>query len=258
MSILDDIIAHKKAEVEKQRSIISITHLEKSLYFKRFPLSLSEHIIRGSGIIAEHKRKSPSKGNINFNFNPLEIISGYQKAGASAISILTDATFFGGNLLHIETSREQITIPILRKDFIISSYQIIEAKAAGADAILLLANVLSKEEIREFASIAQSNGMESILEIHNEKELEKVNPLIDVVGINNRDLKSFSVDIEKSKELFSKIPSQYTIIAESGISSVDVVKDLKEVGFNGFLIGEYFMRSKNPAEKCRKFINALS
>lgn len=257
MNILDNIVMHKKAEVEKQKRLISVRQLEQSLHFKRFPLSFSEHIERGSGIVAEHKRRSPSKGIINDQLNHIDVIAGYQHAGASAVSVLTDEYFFGGNLFHLESARQKVNIPLLRKDFIIDPYQVVEAKAAGADAILLIARILTKQEMKDFTSLAQSHGMEVLLEIHNEEELEKISPFADVVGINNRNLETFEVDVQQSINLCNKLPEEIIRITESGIDSPEKAVQLKRAGFNGFLMGEYFMRSAFPPEKCKTFINQM-
>jgi len=257
MNILDKIVMHKRAEVDKQKRLISVRQLEQSLHFKRFPLSFSEHIEHGSGVVAEHKRRSPSKGIINDRLNHIDVIAGYQHACASAVSVLTDEHFFGGNLYHLETARQKVTIPLLRKDFIIDPYQVMEAKAAGADAILLIARILTKKEVSDLTSLTQSHGMEVLLEIHNEEELEKISPLTDVVGINNRNLQTFEVDVQQSIDLCNQLPEGIIRIAESGIDSPEKATQLKRAGFNGFLMGEYFMRSSYPPERCRTFINEM-
>jgi indole-3-glycerol phosphate synthase len=257
MNILDKIVMHKRAEVEKQKRLISVRQLEQSLHFKRFPLSFSEHIVHGSGVVAEHKRRSPSKGIINDKLNHIDVIAGYQHAGASAVSVLTDEHFFGGNLYHLETARHKVTIPLLRKDFIIDSYQVMETKSAGADAILLIARILTKQEVSDFTSLAQSHGMEVLLEVHSEQDLDKISPYVDVVGINNRNLQSFEVDIQQSINLFNKLPKGNVKIAESGIDSPKKAALLKKAGFDGFLMGEYFMRTTSPPLKCKTFINQM-
>ncbi|ALO16358.1 Indole-3-glycerol phosphate synthase [Salinivirga cyanobacteriivorans] len=253
--ILDEIVEKKKLEIAQQKRVIPERYFEQSRFFQRFPLSFADHIKHGSGVVAEHKRKSPSKGTIHTVMSHQEVISGYQHAGASAVSVLTDELFFGGSLFHLESVRAQINIPILRKDFIIDPYQIAQSKAAGADAVLLIARILSPQQIQELAALAQGHGMEVLLELHDESELEKVNGLIDVIGVNNRNLQNFSVDLDQSIALCKQIPDSYTKIAESGISAPETAAKLKTAGFHGFLIGEFFMSEKNPPGKCLSFIN---
>ncbi len=259
MTILDKIIAYKRKEVLKNKAIFSVKELEKSKYFKSETKSLKEFILRTdkSGIIAEFKRKSPSKGLINGTSKVEDVIKGYEKAGVSGLSILTDTHFFGGRNEDILNARKINTCPILRKDFIISEYQILEAKAIGADVILLIAAVLSKKEIKQYTNLAHQLRLEVLLEVHTEKELEKYIPEINLVGINNRNLKTFEVDFENSIKLSKQLPKETIKIAESGISDYKNIIELKKYGFEGFLIGENFMKTTSPEQACMEFIRKI-
>lgn len=258
MNILDKIIIDKFKEVELKRSLIPASQLEGSVLFDRTCLSLSENLKKGSGIIAEHKRRSPSKSVINQNLNVNEVAKGYQDAGASGISVLTDGKYFGGSLEDLLFARASVEIPILRKDFIIDEYQIIEARAYGADAILLIAAVLTEKQLIYFANSAKSLGMDVLLEIHDEEELKKsLKVNADMIGVNNRDLKTFEVSIENSKKLAKLIPSGFVKVSESGISDTMAINDLKNYGYSGFLIGENFMKTNDPGASAGDFINTL-
>jgi indole-3-glycerol phosphate synthase len=259
MDILDKIIAHKKQEVAERKSLFPIKLLEKSIFFETQPLSLKKYLLREdkSGIIAEIKRKSPSKGLINPYVSIERTSIGYMQSGASALSVLTDTEFFGGTNEDLKTARKFNFCPILRKDFIIDEYQIFEAKSIGADAILLIAAALTKEEIENLAKKAHALGLEVLLEIHNEDELSALSQFIDVVGVNNRDLKTFKVAIETSMNLSQKIPAEFVKISESGISNPEAILKLREYGFRGFLIGEHFMMHSRPERKCEAFIEKL-
>jgi indole-3-glycerol phosphate synthase len=262
MNILDKIVVQKIHEVEKNRALLKIVDLEEGVFFKRNCISLAKRLKQpgNSGIIAEIKRKSPSKGEIHPILDVVEVAKGYAEAGASGISILTDKTFFGGRGEDLVEVREQLHLPILRKDFIVDEYQIAEAKAMGADVILLIAAVLAPWEIFRFSSIAESLGLEVLLEVHNERELEaslSQNPHIQMIGVNNRDLTSFEVKLETSFSLAEKIPDRYVKVAESGINNPNTVRQLKEAGFQGFLIGEHFMKHAEPHRACKDFIEKL-
>lgn len=259
MTILDKIIAYKRNEVIQNKTSRSIKELEKSIYFKSETKSLREYILRAdkSGIIAEFKRKSPSKGVINGTSKVEDVITDYEKAGVSGLSILTDSNFFGGKNEDVLAARKINTCPILRKDFIVSEYQILEAKAIGADAILLIAAVLSKKEIKQFTNFAQQLDLEILFEVHTQEELDKYIPEINLVGINNRNLKTFEVDFENSIQLSKQLPKETVKIAESGISDYKNIIELKKHGFEGFLIGENFMKSDSPGKACKEFINKL-
>ena len=257
MNILDKIVEHKKQEIAEAKSKISVERLKDSEFFGRKTFSLKETLKTKSGIIAEFKRKSPSKGIINNQFQPLEVVAQYEKFGASAVSILTDSEFFGGSFEDILNVRKHIGIPILRKDFMIDVYQFYEAKSIGADVVLLIAACLSPTQVLEFTELAHALNLEVLLEIHTEEELKHINKNVDFVGINNRNLKDFKVDLQHSVDLKNQLPEGIFSIAESGIYSEEDFKFLKEKGFDGFLMGEYFMKSENPGSKFRKFVNEI-
>ncbi len=260
MNILDKIISTKKKEVANQKMAVRVELLENHPRFPRKCNSLVENLLKpgSSGIIAEFKQKSPSKGEINFNVNVEEVTKAYSEAGAAGISVLTDWEFFGGSLANLAKAREiNPDIPVLRKDFIIDPYQLPEAKAYGADAILLIAASLEKEQAKILAKKAKDLGMEVLMEIHNIQELEKLNEYVDIVGVNNRDLKTFKLDIEISVKMAKLIPGQYVKISESGLESAGNIRYLRDKGFKGFLIGETFMKTGNPGEACKKFIAGL-
>ncbi|HEX4372113.1 MAG TPA: indole-3-glycerol phosphate synthase TrpC [Puia sp.] len=258
MNILETIIEEKKSELKNKRSEVSISDLEKSDLFKRETLSLKKFLLDETltGIIAEFKRRSPSKGIINGDANVAEITSAYFKNGASALSVLTDEKFFGGSSADLIKARVN-EIPILRKDFVIDEYQITEAKSIGADAILLIAAWLSPQQVKTLARFAKSLKLEVLLELHAEEELEHICDETEIIGINNRDLKTFRVDIERSLRMAEKIPADKIKIAESGISSVENILLFKQNGFNGFLIGENFMKAEDPAIAFASFVNKL-
>lgn len=259
MTILDHIIANKHKEVVAKRAAFPATLLERSLFFNRNTVSLAE-AIRSSetGIIAEHKRRSPSKSVINNKVLVQDVAKGYQSAGVSGMSVLTDTNYFGGSLDDLLLARAVTSFPLLRKEFIIDQYQIVEAKAYGADAILLIAAALSSKELREFSTLAKSLQLEVLLEVHNQEELEKsLIPTVDMLGVNNRNLKTFEVSIEISKSLSKLIPRDFVKVSESGISATATIKELKEYGFAGFLIGENFMKTENPGLSAKSFIEEL-
>lgn len=260
MKILETIRRQKIKEVEERKSLYPVRLLEKSMYFETECVSLKSYISneKHSGIIAEFKRKSPSKGNINLYADAEKITLGYMQAGASALSVLTDETFFGAKQQDLAIARKLNYCPILRKEFIIDEYQIVESKAMGADTILLIAKMLSPSVINQFTDFAHQLGMEVLLEAHTETEIiENINTTADLVGINNRNLNTFEVDIENSIRLAGMLPKTILKIAESGIESAGVIKKLKDNGFSGFLIGEYFMRNSDPAAKCAELIKEL-
>ncbi len=259
MNILDKIILDKKREVILKKSIIPVSQLENSVFFEKKTLSLSQNLKNStSGIIAEHKRRSPSKAEINYNFTVEEVVKGYEEAGACAISVLTDGKYFGGSLDDLLLARATVSIPLLRKEFIVDEYQILEAKAHGADLILLIAAVLTRDEIKHLSTFAQGLGLEVLLEVHNLEELEKsIMPTLDLIGVNNRNLKTFEVHLDFSKELASKIPNDFVKVSESGISSVEAIHELKPYGYQGFLIGENFMKTANAGLSAKEFISKL-
>ncbi|KFF00781.1 indole-3-glycerol phosphate synthase [Chryseobacterium formosense] len=257
MTILDKIITRKKQEISYSKSKISLQQLKDSEFLGRKTYSLKESLTSKSGIIAEFKRQSPSKGIINDTISPLEVVSAYEQFGASGISILTDKDYFGGNFEDILNVRNHINIPILRKDFMIDEYQFYEAKSLGADVILLIAACLSPQQVQEFTQLSHELGLEVLLEIHTEEELKHFNSDIDLVGINNRNLKDFKVDLQHSVNLKNQLPKDILSVAESGIYNIEDFNYLKEKGFDGFLMGEYFMKHENPAQKFKEFISSV-
>ena len=260
MNILDKIIAHKKKEVAQLRKEVQVEKLVKSPGFKRTPISLKNALtVNGStGIIAEFKRQSPSKGIINDKALVVDVTKGYLDANVAAQSILTDTKFFGGTILDVMQARTINDIaPILRKDFIVDGFQIVEAKAIGADAILLIAACLTKEELKNYGKLAEDLGLDVLYEIHNKEELDKIDAENKIIGINNRNLKTFEVDLEHSIELASHIPNSCIKVSESGISDPRIITGLKEYGFQGFLIGENFMKTQDPGFACQEFISQI-
>ena len=258
MNILDKIIAHKKIEVAERKAVTSIAELEKSPAFSRRVLSLKQFLLddRKTGIIAEFKRKSPSKGIINGDADVVAVTTAYAQHGASGLSVLTDTTFFGGSTEDLIKARVN-NIPILRKEFIIDEYQIVEAKAMGADVILLIAACLTPADVKRLAAFAQSLQLEVLLELHDEEELQHVCEETVLVGINNRNLKTFLVDIERSLAMAQRIPAGKVKIAESGISSAENIRLFRDHGFRGFLIGENFMKEPNPGLAFEQFVKAI-
>ena len=259
-SILDRIVTDKHTEVALRKQLIPIKQLEHSVLFEHQSPSLSTRLINStSGLITEHKRRSPSKDCINQNLNVQDVAKGYETAGACGMSVLTDMKYFGGSLEDLLNSKASCEIPLLRKEFIIDTYQIVEAKAYGADVILLIAAILSRDEIQAFSRLAQSLGMEVLLEIHNEDELQKsIMPSLNMIGVNNRNLKTFEVSLETSKTLSGLIPDEFVKISESGIRTVEDIKSLQPYGYKGFLIGENFMKTENPGAAAADFINLLN
>lgn len=260
MNILDQIVLTKKAEVEMARKLVPVHALEAAAYFDRQPYSLKEFMLapERNGIIAEFKRRSPSKGVINDHSTVVEVTNGYAAAGASAISVLTDTDYFGGHPKDLMEARAANAVPLLRKDFMIDEYQILEAKAFGADIILLIAAILNPVQIDTFSKLAKSLGLNVLLEVHNREELERsINPNLDAIGINNRNLADFTVDIQTSFELVKEIPNEFLKISESAISDPKIINQLKLAGFNGFLIGENFMKTANPGAAMRQFTEEM-
>jgi len=259
MNILDTIVARKKAEVAERKQRKPLDAIKLDAFYIRDTISLVEGLSRpnASGIIAEFKRKSPSKGVINDRVDLVEVTKAYQAAGASAVSILTDEYFFGGDDQDVVRAREVLDIPILRKEFIIDEYQVHEAKALGADLILLIAACLTKEEVVRFSTVARSLGLEVLLELHDEDELGHVCETIDLVGINNRSLKTFDVNIARSLRMAGQLPKDKLKVAESGIDDPAQVKLFRENGYSAFLIGENFMKTNDPGIALHEFRNQI-
>ena len=258
MNILDQIIARKKEEVAVQKQLVAESVLKQMPFFKAPVLSMASYLtIPGkTGIIAEFKRKSPSKGIINDTATVEVVTAGYSLHGASGLSVLTDTDFFGGSLQDLTAATVHET-PILRKDFMIDPYQIIEAKAHGAEVILLIAACLTPNEVKLLAAVAKDTGLEVLLEIHTSAELDHVCDHVDMVGINNRNLKTFEVDLAHSIALAKMLPAHLPKIAESGISDVTTILELKKEGFDGFLMGENFMKTPDPAAAFADFVAEL-
>jgi indole-3-glycerol phosphate synthase len=258
MNILDKIIEHKKIEVAEAKAKCSEVELKQMPGFSRQTFSLKQFLLNENktGLIVEFKRQSPSKGIINATADVIEVTKAYTENGASCLSVLTDKHFFGGTNEDLQKARIN-NIPILRKDFIIDEYQILEARAIGADVILLIAACLSPERVKELALYATSLGLEVLLEIHSKEELQHICDETEIVGVNNRDLKTFTVDINRSIELSKKIPANKIKIAESGINDVETICTFRNAGFKGFLIGENFMKQPDPTIAFAEFVNQL-
>jgi indole-3-glycerol phosphate synthase len=261
MNILDKIVAHKRSEVAEAKSKISIAELKKNPLFERSGLSLKKALQAegASGIISEFKRRSPSKGIINDRVLPEIITKGYADAGAAGLSVLTDTAFFGGTFDDFSKARKaNPNTPMLRKDFMIDEYQLWEAKALGADVILLIAACLSPAEIRTLGKTAHDLGLEVLLEVHDREELEQsLCEYVDMVGVNNRNLKTFVTSIETSLELSQLIPDSFVKISESGLRNAETIQQLSAAGYQGFLIGESFMVTPDPAAALAELVNAI-
>lgn len=260
MTILDQINETKRQEIATQKKLFPVENLVASPYFNRKCHSLKAALQKdgASGVIAEFKPKSPSKGVINDRADVTEVTRGYVSAGASGLSVLTDEEYFGGSIENLAKARfANPETPILRKDFMLDPYQVYEAKAHGADVILLIAESLTKELLQELTLKAKELGLEVLVEVHNEEELAKLNPQVDIVGVNNRDLRTFKIDVETSVRLSKLIPDQFVKISESGISDPENIGKLRDAGFQGFLIGETFMKTGDPAAACKEFIANL-
>ncbi len=261
MTILDKIVAFKKQEIAKIKAEIPVKKLVESPSFKRTPISLRTSLTeKGStGIIAEFKRQSPSKGVINGTATVGEVTQGYLEANVAAQSILTDTSFFGGTMADLMEARTiNTTRPILRKDFVVDGFQIVEAKAIGADVVLLIAACLTVEELKNFGKLASDLGLDVLYEVHTQEDLDKINDVDGkIIGINNRNLKTFKVDLEHSIQLANQIPDSCVKVSESGISDPRIVTGLKEYGFQGFLIGENFMKTEDPGLSCQEFISQI-
>src|SRR5215203_806616 len=258
MNILEQIVANKRGEVEQRKKEVGVNALEAERFFKRTTYSLKQFIVdpTKTGIIAEYKRKSPSKGVINDVDSVEAVTRMYAGFGASGISVLTDYNFFGGSLDDLVAARDN-DVPLLRKDFMIDEYQVIEAKAFGADVILLIAACLTPTEVKHLAVAAKKLGLEVLLELHNESELDHICSEVDLVGVNNRNLKNFEVDLQHSVRMAEKIGNGFIKIAESGINDVNNIRFLKQHGFQGFLIGEYFMKQADHGRAFKEFTYSL-
>jgi len=260
MSLLAEIGRHQQQLVNDLKINTPVSVLERFPEFGRKCVSLKEKFLhqKGPGLITEFKRRSPSIPNINLAANPVEVVTGYEQAGAFAASVLTNEKYFGGNPADLKAVRERSVLPLLRKDFIVDEYQVYETKAMGADIILLIAASLSPTQVKTFAQQAKELGLEVLLELKDETEIDHICPSVDFVGVNNRDLSTFKVDTGMSTRVGKLIPEEFIKVSESGISNPEIVKHLSAEGFNGFLIGEYFMRQEKPGVACKEFIEALN
>ena len=260
MSILKNIVIDLKKELKLKKSIIPVSEYEKMSLFARNTISMSDSIKKNNfGIIAEFKRRSPSKNEINNKLSVHEVCRNFEIFGASGLSVLTNLKYFGGSLEDLALARSACTLPILRKDFIIDEYQIYEAKAFGADTILLISSILTRDEIANLSKKAKELKLEVLLEVHNNEELkEGLIEDVDIIGVNNRNLKSFKTDIKISEKLFNQIPDKFLKISESGLNNDNSIKKLKKIGYQGFLIGEKFMISSDPGKELKKTLENLT
>lgn len=262
MDILEEIVAHKRVEIDERKRFVPLqqfTGAIQQMMDEGKPASMSEALTSSAtGIIAEFKRKSPSKGWIHRDVKPQEVPPLYQSNGASALSILTDTQYFGGYDEYIQQARQAgVTIPILYKNFIIDEYQLFQARFCGASAVLLIAACLTKDECKHLQHLAHELGMETLLEMHNDRDFDYASLEPDMYGINNRNLGTFTTDVNNSFRLAGRLPQGACLVSESGISHPDTVKELREVGFRGFLIGERFMREADPGAALKQFIEEL-
>lgn len=258
--ILQEIVATKRAEIDRRKRETDFQALYRQAETPRTTRHSLREALRSSstGIISEFKRRSPSKGWINRDADVQSVVRAYQQAGATALSVLTDTPYFGGTDDDLRAARQACSLPILRKDFTIDEFQLVESRVLGADAVLLIAAALTREQCRRFAEIAHQLELEVLLEIHDQSELDYYSEYVDVLGVNNRNLGSFHTDVANSFRLIEQMPQEATPISESGISNPDTVKELRAIGFKGFLIGENFMKTETPGDSLKSFINALN
>jgi len=244
-TILDDIIVHKRVEIKDKKSLLTYKDLENEPFFKRNTFSLVNSLrSKDFGVIAELKRKSPSAGEIQPDLNLTEKVEAYELFQAAGVSVLMDNKFFGGSSEDMKTVRSLTNLPLLYKEFVIDEFQLFEAKAIGADAVLLISEVLDKQQILHFSIMAKSLGLEVLLELHSKEQLEKINDEVDIIGINNRNLKIQQTDLQTSFDLIDYLPKNKVLISESGIKTQLEMEQLKAVGFQGALIGESLLKSQ--------------
>ncbi|MDR1743775.1 MAG: indole-3-glycerol phosphate synthase TrpC [Dysgonamonadaceae bacterium] len=257
--VLSEIVAHKKREVEERRKRRSIDDLCKIIEEKNFPFRSLKQALEHSdtGIISEFKRRSPSKGWINQSADVAFVARGYESAGASAMSVLTDEDYFGGSDDDLKKAVSMVKIPVLRKEFIVDEFQIYESKSLGANVVLLIASAITPQQCKRFTEVASLLRLDVLLELHDEKELDYVSDKNDLVGINNRNLGTFATTVDKSFRMAELLPRDVVRVSESGISSPSIVKELRSAGYRGFLIGENFMKTANPGESLKQFIEEL-
>ncbi len=260
MNILEKIVETRRKDLSLQKEVLPVEKLVKEINYERDILSLPDFLRdkSRSGIIAEFKRRSPSRGVINETASLDEVVSGYCRNGVSAVSVLTEPVFFGGSNDDLRSAGKHCDVPLLRKDFIIDPWQLYEARALGADAVLLIAAVLGKKMVAELSETASLLGLKVLLEVHSERELDTISPFIDVIGVNNRDLETFRVDTDLSLKLAPYLPPDLARISESGIESAEVIKSLRAAGYDGFLIGDYFMRQSDPAEALKRLTGLIA
>ncbi len=258
MNILEEICLHQQSLVDQLKISKPSSGLETHPNFERKINSLKDRFSKdGNGIIAEFKKRSPSKPAINLSAISTEIVPGYQQSGAFASSILTNAKYFGGSDEDLIAVRKISNLPLLRKEFIVDEYQVLETKAMGADIMLLIAAALPKPKLFALARLAKELELEVLLELKDEEEIEYINPYVDFVGVNNRDLRTFKVDIGSSERLSTRIPNEFIKISESGLSDPETVKHLTTFGFQGFLMGEHFMNQQDPVKACADFVRSI-
>ncbi len=262
MDILEEIVAHKRVEIDERKRFVPIQQFSgaiQQMMDKGKPASMSKALMSSdTGVIAEFKRKSPSKGWIHRDVKPEDVTPLYQANGASALSILTDTQYFGGYDEYIQQARQAgVTIPILYKNFIIDEYQLFQARYCGASAVLLIAACLTKDECKHLQHLAHELGLETLLEMHNDRDFDYATLEPDMYGINNRNLGTFVTDVNNSFRLAERLPKGACLVSESGISHPGTVKELRDAGFKGFLIGERFMREKDPGITLKQFIGEL-
>lgn len=257
--ILDDIVAHKRTELAAHKRTVSLAQLQDSAHFRSVPPAFLRALRHNSGrtIIAEVKKASPSKGVIRADFDPLRLAQTYAESGAAAISVLTDQKFFQGHLDYLGLIRRHVSLPLLRKDFVFDPYQVYEARSYGASAILLIVAILSDTQFQELAALADSLGLDCLVEVHDEAELERALACkVSLLGINNRDLRTFHTSIETSERLLRYIPVEVTVVSESGLSQAEQLARLEAQGVRAFLIGETFMAAPDPGEPLREMLQA--
>jgi len=255
---LEKVAAIKRKEVDRRKASVSLEEMKEMVSGLPSPRNLLESISKNGpmALIAEIKQASPSAGVIQERADIRTIAGAYQAAGACAISVLTEAHFFHGELSHLRQVRDVVLVPVLQKDFIIDPFQIYEGRAAGADAVLLIAAMLSLAQLREFAELARNLGLVPLVEVHDEEDLKKISGQdLPLIGINNRNLNSRAVDLETTFRLLGRIRPGTVVISESGIRNREDVKRLQEVGVRGILVGEVLMRAPDPAAKIRELLD---
>lgn len=258
--VLSEIISHKRIEVERQKELLPLSKLEKQLLkIDGIPFRSLKDALENSetGIISEFKRRSPSKGWLHKDADVNMVTKEYELEGASALSVLTDEIYFGGTLTDLMNAAMNVQIPVMRKEFIVDEYQIYEAKLAGASAILLIAAAITLEESKRFTELAHQLELEVLLELHDEYETSYITPQNNLIGVNNRNLGSFVTDLQKSFRMVDLLPKDAVWVSESGLSDANIVRELRDAGYKGFLIGEYFMKSGTPGESLKKFIQQI-